>query len=140
MTTEADFIAALDANPSDHMIRLAFADWLDEQDPPDPRAAGYRALGHLRLKAHHWTQMIGMNKYGWYKPSWPSKPYHAQVLPEDWYSLLTKVKNYPELAVDWRYRREAEDDAAVAFSKLPKRRQTQLLRGRRKPTPTEAHS
>ena len=47
MTTEDDFHRALDANPDDWQTRLVFADWLDDRG--DPRAEGYRALGHLRL-------------------------------------------------------------------------------------------
>lgn len=43
LTTESDFQAALDAEPDNHLLRLIFADWLQERD--DPRAAGYRALG-----------------------------------------------------------------------------------------------
>lgn len=40
MTTEDDFQAALDANPSDWQTRLVFADWLDEREYPCPRCAG----------------------------------------------------------------------------------------------------
>lgn len=43
MTTEAEFQAMLDANPSDGHTRMVFADWLQERD--DPRAEGYRWMG-----------------------------------------------------------------------------------------------
>src|SRR4051812_45648053 len=37
---EATFLAALSAAPSDELLRLAFADWLDDHN--DPRAAWVR--------------------------------------------------------------------------------------------------
>jgi uncharacterized protein (TIGR02996 family) len=50
MTSEEDFQRALNRNPSDHLTRLVFADYLDELG--DPRADGYRALGLLQLSPY----------------------------------------------------------------------------------------
>jgi uncharacterized protein (TIGR02996 family) len=46
MTDESAFQAALDADPSNHDLRLVFADWLEEQG--DWRAIGYRWMGRHR--------------------------------------------------------------------------------------------
>jgi uncharacterized protein (TIGR02996 family) len=60
VTTEDDFQLAIDADPEDCQLRMVFADWLDEQVPPDPRAEGYRALGRLGLWAYEWSKVLAV--------------------------------------------------------------------------------
>lgn len=139
MWTEDDFQRALDANPDDHNARLVFADWLDERD--DPRGPGYRALGILQRVPRHWR---GESEwvYGWLKaPHWDRSgrgqhkldirglrkykpPVH--VLPEYW---MKKGGEQSGTGYIFRRatRREIEDAAALAFSKLTARRRAELL-------------
>jgi uncharacterized protein (TIGR02996 family) len=74
--TEADFVRAVTAEPDDDTVRLAFADWLDEQgklgraqfirvqierarlDEFDPRQSALMAT-ELRLIAEHAADVIG---------------------------------------------------------------------------------
>jgi uncharacterized protein (TIGR02996 family) len=122
---EEAFQAALDLHPDDHTARLVFADFLEERG--DPRAEGYRALA------------IGQHRTGKTKafPCWWSHVnckqakeetggIHAQ-LPHDWWAMLPLASD----ALWWfdaRNRREAEDAATKAFSKLPAARRVELLK------------
>lgn len=134
MTTEAQFQAALDADPSDHMTRLAFADWLEEQDPPDPRAAGYRALGMRRTYAY-FVPSSGYS-YGDYS----CQPDDHSDIPTDW---LAEVDSEYHLNnsydggkwVGFSSRKLADDTIARAFARLPAHRRAALLA-----TPTEARA
>lgn len=112
MTTEDDFQRALDANPEDWQTRLVFADWLQERD--DPRAEGYRAMGRNRLapmlyhygKFWHWMETITGRSSGALLKSW-------------WYSELAFTHA--------KLRRDLEDAAAFAFSRLPEARRREIL-------------
>ena len=131
MTTEDDFHDALDTNINDWQTRLVFADWL--QDRGDPRAEGYRALslGHIpdrtssgdRVLAWHWWRRHHNGR------AYPSK---RVSLPYDWYDKVPGRKAVPRrghhLRRDFATRRAAEDDAALAFSKLPAARRAKLLK------------
>lgn len=131
MTTEDDFHRALDANPDDWQCRLVFADWLEERG--DVRAEGYRALGAQRLHS-----VRGAEWYlGTAAPPHPAatviEEYGPCRLPADWFAALTAgraIVSGPNHDVAWRRfdsRRQAEDDAAVAFMKLPAERRAELL-------------
>lgn len=135
MTTEDDFQAALDARPSDWQTRLVFADWLQERD--DPRADGYRALGHLRSypvliqmegngtgEPGEWYFIFGNMGNALARPRWA-----LCLVPEAWFKKLTK-KHERNRNNYWKYyddRREADDDAARAFAKLPAKRRAEVL-------------
>lgn len=133
MTSENDFQAALDADPTDHHTRLVFADWL--QDRGDPRAEGYRALGVQRLRPV-------LNDYARWAFGWMAagcKTYPAWfrhgvcLLPTAWYSVLYEVNDISNMTrysyTERRTRREAEDMAALAFARLPAAYRAELLKG-----------
>jgi uncharacterized protein (TIGR02996 family) len=128
VTTEDDFQRALDANPDDWQTRLVFADWLQERG--DPRAEGYRALAVRRWRAYqpnpggHWT----VANYR------ADKPTDVSDLPNDWFGHVwdaaPRKNRNPTTKGRWistNSRRAAEDVAALAFAKLPPKRQTELL-------------
>ncbi|MBM3983321.1 MAG: TIGR02996 domain-containing protein [Planctomycetes bacterium] len=142
MTTEDDFQRALDANPDDHHTRLVFADWLDERG--DPRAAGYRALG-VQCRAP-WKLYA---PWGYAVPGrWTRRdsPGVQSELPRDWVRGVFRAAGVKMARKDVKYpktgehvacfspRREAEDAAAIAFSRLPSDRRAELLA----PTPAPA--
>lgn len=120
MTTEDDFQAALDLHPDDWQTRLVFADWLEERG--DPRAEGYRALGHeqaypifdVRDGATVWFRK---SSHG---GAWPNHCY----LEDDWMDRMAEVFHH---WINYWTRREAEDAAARAFAKLPESRRAELL-------------
>jgi len=123
MTTEEAFQAALDANPDDHVTRLVFADWLQEQG--DPRAEGYRALGRNQISPYFSaaTQLWVI---------WNGDAYLdadggcEHRLPGDWFTQAYKAKcNYFQR----ESRREIDNAAALAFSRLPPERRAELLAG-----------
>lgn len=133
MTTEDDFQAALDADPSDWMTRLVFADWLEEQG--DPRADGYRALGLLRRRH---ARFDGRSVQYSCEPAW-----HEMVardphkIPADWlaeYSAIIgrcRVTSYRFAGgvqvVAATRRRALDDSVAHAFARLPAARRAELL-------------
>lgn len=135
MTTEDDFQTALDANPTDWQTRLVFADWL--QDRGDPRAAGYRLLGQLRVHPiliqmesgedeppGQWFHILGSAANDRARPRW-----ELCLVPEVLFEKLTRRAQRNKNSY-WRYydtRREADDDAARAFAKLPAARRADLL-------------
>jgi uncharacterized protein (TIGR02996 family) len=121
MTTEDDFQKKLDEDPKDWQTRLVFADWLDERG--DKRAEGYRALALIR---DLWYE--SPTKDGW--TLWLGR------MKADWFNLLAGKRCLWNGKQDdkslglWRdheTRREAEDDAAFAFSQLPTERRTAIL-------------
>ena len=132
MTTEDDFQAALDAHPEDWQTRLVFADWLQERG--DPRADGYRALGVLRLCP------FGLHDFWWWttidSKHCPKEGVKGNgcTLPDDWFALVDLAPANGMFkpvgnGIDFKNtRREIEDAAALAFGKLPARRQTQFLK------------
>lgn len=125
MTSESDFQAALDADPTDRHTRLVFADWL--QDRGDPRADGYRALGLLRLRPH------AIGNRNWWTAQGDGHPYYNH-LPPDWFK---KVAGYRHTSITWRWpmtwdesrdnRAEIENAAALAFAHLSAKRRAKLL-------------
>lgn len=135
MNEEEAFQAALDADPNDHTTRLVLADWLQEHG--DPRADGCRALGVLRLQPCHLDAECFtpehpaartpeyLNKFWWCSAD--DARYERFRLPRDWYQSL----KWPQSS-DRKYatRREAEEDAALAFSTLPPKRRAELLAGK----------
>jgi uncharacterized protein (TIGR02996 family) len=128
MTTEDDFQAALDADPTDWQTRLVLADWLDERG--DPRAEGYRALGLLRKRPRmewyeHGVKRAKMRHWVWRKflTSATIPDLNYDCLNGDWRDLIPDINEINS----YRTRREAEDAAARAFAKLPAARRTELL-------------
>lgn len=126
MTTEDDFNAALDADPSDWQTRLVFADWL--QDRGDPRAEGYRALGRRRiqlppLEAEEVEELQFDGMYSLRAMcNWMFWPSVADA------TLGNAVEFDGDISIVWfRERRAAEDAAALAFATLPPDRKADLL-------------
>lgn len=120
MTCEDDFHAILDANPADHFTRLVFADWLQERD--DPRAEGMRALGVLRRMPWYFS---GSRDWGWWDEQYGGRENHPDSwIPDNWYFGVTIGAS----------RREAENLAALAFSRLPAARRAELLSSALVPT------
>ncbi len=138
MTSEEDFHRMLDENPDDHQTRQIFADWLQERN--DPRAEGYRALGKLGKRAlggddHSWTHLdnsLIVENHPEYAPR-----YRPHALPSDWYGGIQTNNHYGQ----WKEhatRREAEDAAAHAFSRLPEERRAAILNPE-EPTPSSRY-
>jgi uncharacterized protein (TIGR02996 family) len=132
MTTEDDFHLALDRRPRDFHCRLVFADWLEERD--DPRAEGYRALGALRKRPIKDPWLKGSEQQAeWrlYSDLAGCIPKGPDDLPGDWFMLISRQSTSTKSGVGlrWWSRREAEDAAALAFSKLPADRRQELLAG-----------
>ncbi len=100
MTTEDDFQAALDANSDDWQTRLVFADFLEERG--DGRAAGYRALGMLRVRPL--PRSCGVIYYYLAARYLESKAVcshlYANGLPVDWFDAL----DIPHKSTDWESR------------------------------------
>lgn len=145
MTTEDDFQAALDVDPTDWQTRLVFADWLDERD--DPRAEGYRAIGTLRL-CPAWVDHTATVRFDvdaevgrcpfWERPgtSDPALIIVAnRVLPVARFDVITRWNPawaYDACAPAWHRRndmtrRELEDAAAVAFAALDEGDKREIL-------------
>ncbi len=126
MTDEDAFHAALDANPADSTLRLIFADWLEDRD--DPRAAGYRAMGErCRIpKMTRYGMPVRNTIPGMSDPDWSfcCGGYETLRFPEDlpraWSDALGSSHVHST-------RREAEDAAALAFSRLSPGQQAAIL-------------
>lgn len=122
--TEDNWQAYLDLHPDHHEVRVRFGDWLEERG--DRRADGYRALGILQLRTGSTNQF----------PCWWSHKLCVEAaangndfaqLPADWFLLLKRSVTGGTWWRDYLTRREAEDAAARAFSKLSARRRAELL-------------
>lgn len=112
MITEADFQAALDADPGDSLCRLAFADWLEEQG--DPRAAGYRALGESKRMPEKAAWRPGTWLWLWLIPGdhrWDHR--QPATIPTPW-----KKRIVPQPSRFFPSRAEAEDAAALAWANM----------------------
>jgi uncharacterized protein (TIGR02996 family) len=119
MTEEEDFRRQLDLRPDDHHTRLVYADWLDDRG--DPRGPGYRALGVL-AKVPRLT--VGGE---WAYANWDVPDRH-DALPPDWFKGLRRgLYNSDGRVRSYVRRYNAEDDAALAFARLPAERQRELL-------------
>ncbi len=135
MTSEEDFQRVLDRTPSDWQTRLVFADWLQDRD--DARAAGYRALGSLRV----YPLLITLNGVFHEDNPWyfvfgtcantvpESKKWSLCKLPTRWF--LNLMRGSRDVAgpswCHYRMRRIADNDAAWAFSKLTPKEQAEIL-------------
>jgi len=122
VSDEEAFQSAIDANPDDHTVRLVFADWFQERD--DPRAEGYRALGVLRLAPRMFTVGVGYADAGQVGNDPPNR--HCR-LPGIWFCETDRGIGTSPAWRDFARRREAEDAAALAFSRLPAARRAELL-------------
>lgn len=119
---------AIDQNPQDFTLRLLVADALEECG--SPLADGYRALGWLKRDSSFsgtresgklcWLRLWAEDEVG--DSEWRMEK-SCDTLPEDWHKLADGWTHYPT-------RREAEDAAAIGFSRLPPDRQRELLEGR----------
>jgi uncharacterized protein (TIGR02996 family) len=135
VTDEEDFQRHLDERPGDHLARQVFADWL--QDRGDPRAEGYRALGVMRRDCTQEGAFLAIDTYRGTCPYWGH--YGHQILqvhhlPGDWFSLLEVAGRSDCNAPSWSQRfdatrRELDDAAAIAFSRLPPERRAEILSG-----------
>ncbi len=115
--------AALDADPSNSLIRLVLADHLEEIG--DDRAEGYRVLGELwKVPAR-----FGKDGTGWYADRLRRGTPPVTYLADCWFDQL------PTRKVGWWWagstqlydtRRETEDLAALAFATLPADVQTEI--------------
>ncbi len=132
MTTEDDLQAMLDADPTDWQTRLILADWLEDRG--DERAAGYRALGMLRVWPHEFGMGDGIyfcfhNGRG--TGDRGKRLATCHILPQRWLDL-TEDEEHRILEIKWAgpsqdthlsscmvtSRRLLEDCAARAFLKL----------------------
>jgi uncharacterized protein (TIGR02996 family) len=139
VTTEDDFQAALDVDPDDWQTRLVFADWLQECN--DRRADGYRLLGLQRLRPHPPSpRKSEIKAWTWGNDANPNNEpgsrWHRQfgmiLLPRDLQELLFEVRHPDDNPSIWKRftsRREAEDAAALAFTRLAPERRAELLAG-----------
>ncbi len=122
---ERGFQSALDSDPLDMTTRLVFADWLQDRD--DPRAAGYRALVALDRQPYY------THFYSW--GEWAvHREVDKSVLPEAWITKLFEIFGKGKVTITslgcyagWYRRHEAEDAAALAFSKLTQEQQAEIL-------------
>jgi uncharacterized protein (TIGR02996 family) len=140
---EAAFQTALDLNPDDHITRLVFADYLDEQG--DERADGMRALGLLRIRPGEWysgNATSRKKRYVWHDGHAQSETDLIEdgILPLDWVLVMVpyQMGYTAPMVLDYNIdskvpfdtpmpRRRYEDHAARAFSKLAPSRQAELL-------------
>lgn len=120
MTTEDDFQRLLDADPRDHATRGVFADWL--RDRGDPRADGYYVISLGRLYPLNYCYAADNGKPSWYWMSTITGRMSGSLIKDWWHNKLAN-QTYV-----WT-RRKAEDDLALAFTRLPPDRQARLLQG-----------
>lgn len=137
MTTEELLQGMLDKNREDFNTLLVLADHLEELG--DPRGVGYRVMGLMGYYPRDhgrfcvWGALDHPNLNERYDYRWAREHTHM-MLPTDWFRLMP----FRPEEDDWqssgreiwkrsKTRREADDQAAVAFSKLPRERQEQLL-------------
>ena len=122
MTTEDDFQAKLDADPTDWQTRLVFSDWL--QEIGDPRADGYRALGLLRRSPRHYPSYRHWTY--WLKGS----GWAGSELCATWWAALAGAIWKTAKDRSYETRRGADDAAALAFSELKPSFRRRLLKQR----------
>lgn len=130
MNDEDAFQAALDANPADGLLRQVFADWLDEHG--DPRGPGYRVLGVLGKRPCSPCDPAGNAQFahpgyanaGEYEGDFPDA---CHKLPDAWVRAAGDVFGREPLWTTRRTRREADDAAALGWSRLTPDQQAALL-------------
>lgn len=143
MTTEDDFQRKIDRRVTDYHTRLVLADFLDDRG--DPRAEGYRAMSKLRRRPIKRKGRLSMKApWTWFDDEKAVMPAGPDDLPRCWYMRLDKIdakvrRLMSEAQIDraeavarvaepsamrgddrayYETRREAEDDAALAFWKM----------------------
>jgi len=87
-TEEAAFWSHLDANPSDSVARLVFADWLQERG--DLRAEGMRVLGLLKRYSGHWTEEL-LDRSGWWFWAGQQRPEEHRLNRLWWASFYRRI-------------------------------------------------
>ena len=128
MSDEDAFQSALDAEPGNSLLRMVFADWLDDRG--DERGEGYRVLGVLGL----WPE-----RGVWQPDRLGRGRTPAGYLPSDWYDRLKSGKpkrrrlsprasgsersaraleEWQDPKRDYGTRRTADDAAALAWLDL----------------------
>ncbi len=130
MTTESDFQRMLDRDPSDWQTRLILADFLEGQD--NPRAGGYRAMGVLHVQTDYYSKegsTFGKETWCWWVGHLEDVGKFKGYITGDWYALLVNFPTEGPSFKDYHARQSAEDEAALAFLKLPPDRQRELLGG-----------
>jgi uncharacterized protein (TIGR02996 family) len=139
VTTEDDFWAILEANPSDHTTRLVLADWLQERG--DPRAEGYRALGTLHLAAYfvrtsrfNFDTLYGFSHEGNAALTRRTRDWFRIwfcLLPDPWWKKFRPHnKLHPWDPLHWAYlgsRKEAESTAALCWLELTDQERIEIL-------------
>jgi uncharacterized protein (TIGR02996 family) len=138
---EAAFWRAIEADPADSTVRLAFADYLSDRD--DPREAGMRSLaakgaqainaretGESPPLAFPYPFVFGTEDNESYNR--PGGAFLRCLLPDDWFRKVRQSKSVEWESSWWTYfktRADAEDAAARAFLRLPEPRRLELLAG-----------
>jgi uncharacterized protein (TIGR02996 family) len=79
--SEAAFLQQLDAEPADDVLRLVYADWLDEHERDDPRGAFLRAAVALRGTAPDAERAAHRRRVLELRPAVPTA-WVARVLPD----------------------------------------------------------
>jgi uncharacterized protein (TIGR02996 family) len=113
MYDEEDFQRAIDADPTNGTIRMAFGDWLEEQG--DPRAEGYRELGRLGKVPRHLSSGECQFHNAYAKGSLILK--ECEILPDRWFDKI-KIRACDICRLrhkDARPRRNLEDAVALAY-------------------------
>ncbi len=133
MDTEDAFWNHLEANPSDSVARLVFADWLQEQG--DQRAEGMRVLGRLGKYASRWQDACAYPEsvaaatgyWLWRSRDEEESPTtYPDTLGDSWFwalqSVLEKIYNLSGMQENPEYWhvpfREVESAASLAWLDL----------------------
>lgn len=141
MVTEEDFQRNLDKRPRDFLLRLVFADWLEEKG--DERASGYRALGVHKIRPYkiRTTSDSTWCYHNGYGIDSKGRMHKEHIMPQDWLDLSQQQEDYRLCHKRSMYlnnclsrcvaptRKWLEDVAALAFTLLNPERQRELLEG-----------
>lgn len=114
MDTEEAFWNHLEANPSDSVARMVFADWLQEQG--DQRAEGMRVLGKLEIQPGTWGIKGAYFRSGywyWVDVNRPAKHRLSRL----WWSKFYKQAGGLDVETHFT-RSECESLAALAWLDL----------------------
>lgn len=139
MTEEAAWQAYLDQHPEDHGARCIYADWLEERDPLDPRAAGMRLLGEIQIRPTRIVMVVSgdiewvlgwskVRSIGVHNDEW-ERQYGSSLLETAWFSAILEGDKYGNSS-SWRFfdsRAAAEDAAALAWTRLTPEQQAEIL-------------
>jgi len=127
----------LNAHPGDHQARLILADALEDVPELEHLAEGYRALAALdRLPfPNGGGHLLERSWATWSTPEQDNRGKDLSALPADWCGLIRDAGAVCEgsrkghFMIVFHTRRESEDAAALAFSRLPAARRAELLAG-----------